>query len=284
MRKTGSRLQKNKAFLEEEKKIINQAFSKFTPYQLEGITKVIKNAFKDVDIEALKDLTEAITFKGIELEPYLKNSKYNFTTLAEEIGISRATLYKYVKGTIKEPKLFVILAIHVLLNEPMDHMLKKESTFFESGKTAGYRICKFENGYHLLETHDRLTFENSINPDGSEIKVILLDKDNELLNLKAGDYVVIKKVDKKYLFDENKDTYALIGKKYNDKSKYYAVIPSPYLTKITRASSNIKDNADGKAERSRHFVFIKNGKTYLSTQYKLANMIDYVVIQTIKHY
>ena len=58
----------------------------------------------------------------------------------------------------------------------------------------------------------------------------------------------------------------------------------PFLTKITRTTSNEKDEADGKNERSRRFIYVKDGKTYLTTQNKLIRSIRYVVIQAIKHY
>lgn len=263
---------------------LHEELNKLSSRQQQGIVSIIGELFNDDFVDHLKDWTEALKFEGLQLEPYLKQSGYTKSQLAEELEMSRAMLYNYINGNIKEPKLLIILAIRYLLDMPLDYLLKKGNNFFESKQSSGYPIYQFDEMNQLNKTHERLSFEKPIDDDGLETLVVKLTEKNELLNLNKGDYVVFKEIYDDYLFDEHRDTYALIDMEYDPKNKDFKKIQRPFLTKITRANTREKNVADGKVERSRHFIYIKEGKTFLTTQYKLFNMIQYVVIQTIKYY
>ena len=263
---------------------LHEELNKLSTRQQQGIVSIIGELFNDDFVDHLKDWTEALKFEGLQLEPYLKQSGYTKAQLAEELEMSRTMLYNYINGSIKEPKLLIILAIRYLLDMPLDYLLKKANNFFESKQSSGYPIYQFDEMNQLNKTHERLSFEKPIDDDGLETLVVKLTEKNDLLNLNKGDYVVFKEIYDDYLFDEHKDTYALIDMEYDPKNKDFKKIQRPFLTKITRANTREKNVADGKVERSRHFIYIKDGQTFLTTQYKLFNMIQYVVIQTIKYY
>ena len=270
--------------IEKAEARLHEELNKLSKRQQEGIIGIASELFNDDLVDHIKDWTEALKFEGLQLEPYLKQSRLSKGELAEKLSMSRGMLYNYINGNVKEPKLLIILAIRYLLDMPLDYLLKKGNSFFESKSSSGYPIYQFDEMNQLIKTHDRLTFEKPLSDDGLAICVVKLNERNELLDLNKGDYIALKELEDNYLFNEDKDTYALIYKKYNPKDRNFYVIKKPFLTKITRTTSIEKDEADGKNERSRRFIYVKDGKTYLTTQNKLLHSIRYVVIQAIKHY
>lgn len=273
--------------MENAEERMHKAFEKLPEYKKESIFKIIKDTFLDPNfINHLEGWTEALKFEGLNLEPYLKQSGMTKTELAQQLEMSKGMLYNYINGNVKEPKLLVILAIRYLLDMPLDYLLKKGNNFFETGKSsAGYIVYEFDEMNHLMQTHERLTFEKRVDDNGLKTVVIKLKENNEMMDLKAGDYIVLKQIDKKtYMFPEDKEIFALIDKGYNSSNRTYTSLDKPFLTKVIRTISLEKDVSDGKVERSRHFIYKKDGQTMLTTQNKLVNMVSHVVIQSIKHY